>query len=146
MSLSRGIKDEPASRVSNVAKSLSMSRGSNNSSSAIPQAGAYIIPSSLPEAIQGSDIVFLAAGTPMRRVDGYADLSYIFEAVDEMAPRAGAANLRRIAGTPPHYALKIEVVSRLAEVPVLLAELGPKRGFGSPTFARTLSPGTELKN
>ena len=39
----------------------------------------------LPEGVQGADVVFLAVGTPMRRGDGYADLSYVFEAVGEMA-------------------------------------------------------------
>jgi UDPglucose 6-dehydrogenase len=29
-------------------------------------------------AVSGADVVFLAVGTPMRRGDGYADLSYVF--------------------------------------------------------------------
>ena len=33
-----------------------------------------------------ADIVFLAVGTPMRRGDGYADLSYVYAAVEEIAP------------------------------------------------------------
>jgi UDPglucose 6-dehydrogenase len=42
--------------------------------------------------VQDADIVFLAVGTPMRRGDGYADLSYVFQAIEDMAPhlRAGA--------------------------------------------------------
>jgi UDPglucose 6-dehydrogenase len=40
----------------------------------------------LPESVRAADLVFLAVGTPMRRGDGYADLTYIFEAVDELAP------------------------------------------------------------
>ncbi len=31
----------------------------------------------LPQALQGSDLVFLAVGTPIRRGDGYADLPSI---------------------------------------------------------------------
>jgi UDPglucose 6-dehydrogenase len=39
-----------------------------------------------------ADVVFLAVGTPSRRGDGHADLSYIFAAVREIAPLlAGAA-------------------------------------------------------
>jgi UDPglucose 6-dehydrogenase len=41
---------------------------------------------SLAEAVPEADIVFLSVGTPMRRGDGYADLSFIFQAVEEMSP------------------------------------------------------------
>ena len=54
--------------------------------SATVASGRLYFSGSLQEAVQGSDLVFLAVGTPMRRGDGYADLTYIFEAVDEMAP------------------------------------------------------------
>src|SRR5947209_6502246 len=35
--------------------------------------------------IAGSDAVFLAVGTPSRRGDGFADLSYIYDAAREVA-------------------------------------------------------------
>ena len=37
-------------------------------------------------AVADADVVFLAVGTPMRRGNGYADLSYVFAAVEEAAP------------------------------------------------------------
>src|SRR5271166_4583805 len=40
----------------------------------------------LPEVARDADLIFLAVGTPMRRGDGYADLSYVFQAVEEIAP------------------------------------------------------------
>jgi UDPglucose 6-dehydrogenase len=40
------------------------------------------VAATVPEA----DIIFLADGTPMRRGDGYADLSYVCQAVEELAP------------------------------------------------------------
>ncbi|MGD9869206.1 MAG: UDP-glucose/GDP-mannose dehydrogenase family protein [Hyphomicrobiales bacterium] len=40
----------------------------------------------LGEAAASADLVFLAVGTPMRRGDGYADLSYVHDAVEELAP------------------------------------------------------------
>jgi UDPglucose 6-dehydrogenase len=40
----------------------------------------------LGAALRGANLVFLAVGTPMRRGDGYADLSYVFNAVEEIAP------------------------------------------------------------
>ncbi|MGH6672843.1 MAG: UDP-glucose dehydrogenase family protein [Xanthobacteraceae bacterium] len=37
-------------------------------------------------AVANADAVFLAIGTPSRRGDGYADLSFVYEAVREIAP------------------------------------------------------------
>jgi UDPglucose 6-dehydrogenase len=39
----------------------------------------------LASAVNGADAVFIAVGTPSRRVDGYADLSYVYEAAGEIA-------------------------------------------------------------
>jgi UDPglucose 6-dehydrogenase len=40
----------------------------------------------LGAALRGAQLIFLAVGTPMRRGDGYADLSYIYQAVEDIAP------------------------------------------------------------
>ncbi len=37
----------------------------------------------LPAAVAGADAVFIAVGTPSRRGDGHADLSYVFAAAEE---------------------------------------------------------------
>jgi UDPglucose 6-dehydrogenase len=50
------------------------------------KAGRLMFTSELGPAVRDADIVFLAVGTPMRRGDGYADLSYVFGAVEEIAP------------------------------------------------------------
>ena len=39
----------------------------------------------LAEAMSGADAVFIAVGTPSRRGDGHADLSYVYAAAKEMA-------------------------------------------------------------
>lgn len=39
----------------------------------------------LAAAVQGCDAVFLAVGTPSRRVDGHADLRYVYGAAEEVA-------------------------------------------------------------
>src|SRR6188474_703479 len=39
----------------------------------------------LVEALPGADAVFIAVGTPSRRGDGHADLSYVYAAAKEMA-------------------------------------------------------------
>jgi UDPglucose 6-dehydrogenase len=42
--------------------------------------------STTPDGIDEADAVFIAVGTPSRRGDGHADLSYIYSAVREIAP------------------------------------------------------------
>jgi UDPglucose 6-dehydrogenase len=39
----------------------------------------------LSQAIEGVDAVFIAVGTPSRRGDGHADLTYVFAAIEELA-------------------------------------------------------------
>ena len=39
----------------------------------------------LPPAVEGAEAVFIAVGTPARRGDGHADLTYVFDAVRELA-------------------------------------------------------------
>lgn len=39
----------------------------------------------LSEAVKNADVVFIAVGTPSRRGDGHADLSYVYAAADEIA-------------------------------------------------------------
>ncbi len=41
--------------------------------------------SDLAQAVDGADAVFIAVGTPSRRGDGFADLSFVFEAADTIA-------------------------------------------------------------
>lgn len=50
------------------------------------EAGRLVFTDDLKSSASEADIVFLAVGTPMRRGDGYADLSYVYTAVEEMAP------------------------------------------------------------
>src|SRR5438067_13019989 len=39
----------------------------------------------LPSAVGDADAVFIAVGTPARRGDGHADLTFVFQAVRELA-------------------------------------------------------------
>ena len=41
--------------------------------------------SDLKEAVRGAEAVFIAVGTPTRRGDGHADLTYVFSAAEEIA-------------------------------------------------------------
>ena len=47
-------------------------------------AGRLAFTTDLDEAVAGVDAVFIAVGTPSRRGDGHADLSYVFAAAEEI--------------------------------------------------------------
>jgi UDPglucose 6-dehydrogenase len=64
-------------------------------------AGRLDFSTTLSEAVDRAELVFLAVGTPMRRGDGYADLTYIFEAVTEMAPHLNGATVIATKSTVP---------------------------------------------
>ena len=40
----------------------------------------------LSDCIPTSDLIFIAVGTPARRGDGHADLSYVYQAAKDLAP------------------------------------------------------------
>lgn len=48
-------------------------------------AGRLRFSTELAPAIEGVDAIFIAVGTPSRRGDGHADLSYVFAAAEEIA-------------------------------------------------------------
>jgi UDPglucose 6-dehydrogenase len=48
-------------------------------------AGRLTFSTSLAPAVQGAEAIFIAVGTPSRRGDGHADLSYVFAAAREIA-------------------------------------------------------------
>jgi len=48
-------------------------------------AGRLIFTTDLVAAVRGADAVFIAVGTPSRRGDGHADLSYVHAAAEEIA-------------------------------------------------------------
>jgi UDPglucose 6-dehydrogenase len=47
--------------------------------------GRLTFSTDLAEGVKGADAVFIAVGTPARRGDGHADLTYVFDAVRELA-------------------------------------------------------------
>ncbi len=50
------------------------------------EAGRLSFASDCAEAVRGADAVFIAVGTPSRRGDGHADLTYVHAAAEEIAP------------------------------------------------------------
>ena len=55
------------------------------------------------QAVKGADAVFIAVGTPSRRGDGHADLSYVFAAAEEI----GRALAENQANNPGAYAVVV---------------------------------------
>ncbi|HIK65598.1 MAG TPA: UDP-glucose/GDP-mannose dehydrogenase family protein, partial [Henriciella marina] len=49
------------------------------------EAGRLAFTTEAKDAIAGADAVFIAVGTPSRRGDGHADLSYVYAAAKEIA-------------------------------------------------------------
>jgi UDPglucose 6-dehydrogenase len=70
---------------------------------------------SLAEAVREAELVFLAVGTPIRRGDGYADLTYVFEAVEEVAPHLSASAVIATKSTVP-VGTSREIERRLREL------------------------------
>jgi UDPglucose 6-dehydrogenase len=48
-------------------------------------AGSSVFETDAAPAVRSADAVFIAVGTPSRRGDGHADLSYVYEAAREIA-------------------------------------------------------------
>src|SRR5450631_4104128 len=59
--------------------------GLNDMVAANARAGRLKFTTDLAGAVAAADAVFIAVGTPSRRGDGHADLSYVFEAAREIA-------------------------------------------------------------
>src|SRR5690242_4730067 len=49
------------------------------------EAGRLSFTTDLKAGVAGADAIFIAVGTPSRRGDGHADLSYVFAAAEEIA-------------------------------------------------------------
>jgi UDPglucose 6-dehydrogenase len=85
----------------------------------------------LAEALSEADAVFIAVGTPSRRGDGHADLSYVYAAATEMAPHLKPGALVVTKSTVP--------VGTGDEVRRIISEACPELEFSvasNPEFLR----------
>ena len=86
----------------------------------------------LAESIPGADAVFLAVGTPSsRRGDGYADLTYLYEAAKSIAPHLSGYTVVVDKSTVP--------VGTARQVRRIIAEANPQAEFNvasNPEFLR----------
>ena len=95
------------------------------------KAGRITFSEEIGPAVEGADIIFLAVGTPMRRGDGHADLSYVFAAVADMAPHIKSFKVITTKSTVP--------VGTSREIEKRLRALRPDADFAvcsNPEFLR----------
>ena len=78
-------------------------------------AGRLSFTGDLAEAVDGADAVFIAVGTPTRRGDGHADLTYVMTAAEEIAHAlTGYAVVVTKSTVPVGTNRKVHEVIRLA--------------------------------
>jgi len=85
----------------------------------------------IKEAVQGADAVFIAVGTPPRRSDGHADLSYVYQAAREVAEALDGYTVIVTKSTVP--------VGTAREVERIIREVRPDAEFdvaSNPEFLR----------
>jgi UDPglucose 6-dehydrogenase len=93
--------------------------------------GRLSFTTALSEAVRAADAVFIAVGTPSRRGDGHADLSYVYEATREIAEALDGYTVVITKSTVP--------VGTGDEVERIIRELRPDADFAvvsNPEFLR----------
>jgi UDPglucose 6-dehydrogenase len=94
-------------------------------------AGRLSFTSDLAEAIRGAAAIFIAVGTPTRRGDGHADLSYVMAAAEEIAVNLSEYAVVVTKSTVP--------VGTNAQIKAVIAAANPQADFdvaSNPEFLR----------
>ncbi|SFS11052.1 UDP-glucose dehydrogenase family protein [Sphingomonas jatrophae] len=95
------------------------------------KAGRLSFTTDLAKGIAGADAVFIAVGTPSRRGDGHADLSYVFGAAEEIAQAlTGPCVIVTKSTVPVGTGDKVERILREARPDL------PARAVSNPEFLR----------
>jgi UDPglucose 6-dehydrogenase len=95
------------------------------------KAGRLTFTTDLAQGVKGADAVFIAVGTPSRRGDGHADLTYVYAAAREIAENLTGPSVIVTKSTVP--------VGTGDEVERILAEVAPDSGakvVSNPEFLR----------
>ncbi len=95
------------------------------------KAGRLTFETDLAAAVAGAGAVFIAVGTPSRRGDGHADLSYVFAAAEEIAAALTGYAVVVTKSTVP--------VGTSREVEAIIRKMRPKADFdmaSNPEFLR----------
>ena len=102
-------------------------------------AGRLKFSTDLKEAVKNADAVFIAVGTPSRRGDGHADLSYVYAVAEEIAHAIDEYTVVVTKSTVP--------VGTGREVQRIIGESNPKANFdvvSNPEFLREGSAITDF--
>jgi UDPglucose 6-dehydrogenase len=94
-------------------------------------AGRLSFTTDLAAAVREADVVFIAVGTPSRRGDGFADLSYVYQAAKEIGAALNGFTVVVTKSTVP--------VGTSDEVQRIIREANPKAEFAvasNPEFLR----------
>ncbi|MDX2259256.1 MAG: UDP-glucose/GDP-mannose dehydrogenase family protein [Hyphomicrobiaceae bacterium] len=102
------------------------------------EAGRLTFTDDLKMAVGEADIVFLAVGTPMRRGDGHADLSYIYQAVEEIAPHLSGFTVVTTKSTVP--------VGTSREIERRLKDLRPDGDYAVASNPEFLREGSAIQD
>src|SRR5882762_9391728 len=95
------------------------------------RAGRLKFTTDLPKGVKDADAVFIAVGTPSRRGDGHADLSFVYDATREIAAALDGFTVVITKSTVP--------VGTGDEVERIIREARPKAEFAvvsNPEFLR----------
>ncbi len=95
------------------------------------RAGRLTFTTDLKSSVEGADVVCIAVGTPTRKEDGRADLSYVYAAARELAPALAGYTAVVIKSTVP--------VGTGRQVGEIIREANPKADFdmvSNPEFLR----------
>ncbi|MFC0218454.1 UDPglucose 6-dehydrogenase [Pseudochelatococcus lubricantis] len=104
------------------------------------QAGRLFFATGQTEAVRSADVVFIAVGTPSRRGDGHADLSYVHQAAREIAEAMDGYTVVVTKSTVP--------VGTGDAVEAIIREVRPDADFAvvsNPEFLREGAAITDFK-
>jgi UDPglucose 6-dehydrogenase len=95
------------------------------------KAGRLAFVSQYDKFLEDADLIFIAVGTPTRRGDGYADLSYVYQAARDIAPHLQGYTVIVDKSTVP--------VGTARNVKRIIREVNPEADFdvaSNPEFLR----------
>ena len=102
------------------------------------KAGRLTFGTDLKQAVAGADAVFIGVGTPSRRGDGHADLSYVFAAAEEIAAALTGYAVVVTKSTVP--------VGTSRQVEAIIRKIRPDAQFAMASNPEFLREGSEIED
>jgi UDPglucose 6-dehydrogenase len=102
------------------------------------KSGRLTFETDIAAAVRGADGVFIAVGTPSRRGDGHADLSYVYEAAKEIAAALDGYTVVVTKSTVP--------VGTSREVEAIIREKNPGADFDMASNPEFLREGSAIED